>query len=632
MAYEKAVVAYKLIGQGDACVQAVATSDPAYERYFDTAMPHQITYRIDCLSSNGGNLTLRITNLGDTIWKAGGYGRTTPANFEAPYVNFVADVAPGKSVVKTYPRDRMERDGRVRFVLKIEREDSYRRSRGSISVEAVLGNAEPGQSVTMVLELDAAPLHDDFDEFGQAFARRQVSGAAVAGALTVEVPPWADRLVIRLIKDGQIETAAIPLKVSQESLKLGGKPNLRWTLDGKPIFIIRDIPAEEIPRLRERLGGSNVVLACGAETEPDSDWLQAARRHGFKVLPISISYVRLQKVARLTGQKLMEGAPARFEMERVDALDPNFPNAMADVVDRVYKAAGDILFRTADGKVPICLSEEQSYGYPWASNFPTRWGGSSPEDVAAFRVWLKEKYNSIEALNAVWKTAYADFAEIDPSPICSTIPSEYPDPWKEWGPAIGDFDAFRSKIHGEFWAKTVAEIKKRHPDAICGLNTYGDYASETEPIYSGFFDWGAKDYQGKGLNWMARRTGCLPDDLMCFDYFVCWNTGSPDAARKNIEFWRVRGKEVVIFAREYSKIVLGGDVDIATHSVIGVDKKGLMIFGHTSSFFTMLKATYENGGIAGLLNDAYIGSQINEVQRQEIALFNREIARAGRPR
>ena len=44
----------------------------------------------------------------------------------------------------------------------------------------------------------------------------------------------------------------------------------------------------------------------------------------------------------------------------------------------------------------------------------------------------------------------------------------------------------------------------------------------------------------------------------------------------------------------------------------------------------MLKATYEDGGIPGLLNDPYIGAQFDETQRREIELFNKEVAEASR--
>ncbi len=633
-AYGYVKVSCTVWGQGEAIVQVVATDRVAHETHFDSALPHRMAFRFECLANDGERVTFRVVNTGDTIWRADGYGRVVPGDFAAPYVYLSSDVAPGGSTTKTYPRDRMlAKSGaqdKLRFVLSFDRSDSSRREQiGSLEVEL---DDKPGSSARAAVEPGTLATVSEFDELGHTFERIRLDGSRAVTGLTVQVPPWADRLVVRLIKDGRLESATIPISVTRESLRLSGGLTQRWTLDGKPVFILRDIPREAIPQVRAQFGGTNVVLASGAEINPKSEWLEAARRHDLKIIPISLCYIRLQDwVSRVTGYELMPGAPAEFQLQRVDALDPNFPKAMADVVDKVYNSAGDVLYRTADGRIPMCLSEEQSYGYPWASGYPTRWGGSSKEDVTAFRVWLRQKYGSVERLNQAWKTGFGGFNEIDPSPICSITPPEYPDPWREWGRAIEDFDVFRSKIHGEFWAKTIAEIKRRHPDVLCGLNVFGDYASETEPIYEGFFNWGVKDYAGKGVNWMARRTGCLPDDFLSVDFFVCWNTGSPEAAKKNLEFWRKRGKDVIIFPRDYSKVVLGGKQELRTHADLAVGLKGVMVFGRATSFFTTLKATYENGGIGALLNDPFMGEQLTERIRREIELLNQEIALAANP-
>ena len=83
---------------------------------------------------------------------------------------------------------------------------------------------------------------------------------------------------------------------------------------------------------------------------------------------------------------------------------------------------------------------------------------------------------------------------------------------------------------------------------ICGLNLYADFASEDEPIYNGFFNWGVKDYQGKPVNWAGRRAAVMPDDMMSHEYLECCNTGSPEAAAKNEAIRRNRGKDVIIYS------------------------------------------------------------------------------------
>jgi hypothetical protein len=633
-AYDSVPVECRLNGTGDVTVQVVATDSAAHEKYFDSGVPHKIAFRIDYLSESGEHGTFRITNIGDTIWKTCGHGVMSSARFSAPYVFFSADVVPGESVTKTYPINRMRPEGgkasaRV-FSVNIRR-DGDRLPRGEQSrVELIVDDCKPGWSGTKEVVLSAVGAHDDFDEFGHAFIRRQLTGQEVAAKMNVLMPPWADRLVVRLIKDGQMKAVSVPVRPSEQSLRLKPAPNKRWTLNGKPVFILDSLPRisiEQMAEVRERLGGDNIVLVCEAELNPNSEWLQAVRKYGFKIMPVSLGYVRLQRIGEIAGYDLMRGAPSIPGIQRVDALDPNFHLAMADVVDKYYEACKDVLYRTADGMVPICLSEEQSYGFPFGGVQPVRWGGSSPANVIAFRMWLRAKYHKLAKLNEAWGTEYEDFEEIDPSVLCSLPTTEYPDPWKEWGPALEDFDTFRSKIHGEFWTRTVEEIKKRRTDVLCGLNLYADFASKEEPIYNGFFEWGVTDYQGKPVNWAGRRAAVMPDDMMALDFFVCWNTGSPEAAKKNIEFWRNRGKDIVIYGRPWSKVVMGGDQEIRGHAPLYLGKKGRMI-SQSTSFFTTFKATYDAGGVAGILNDSYIGNRMNELQRREIELYNKEVARA----
>lgn len=629
-AYEPVPINCRISGKGEVTVQAVAVDSDRYARFFDSAAPHKVGFRIDYLSENDKSGSFRITNVGNTIWKSVGYGAVS---FGA---HMAGDIAPGDSTVATLPLDRLKPkegdDGDRVFSVAINRRDTIG-SQESSSVELVIPDCKPGGSGSNMEILRSSTLHPEMDEFGHSFARRTLDGNTVNVTLKLQAPPWANTIVVRLVQDGAMRAVSVPVDVSKESLKLGGTPNQRWTLNGKPIFVWSSTPRitrEELPKLRERLGGDNVVLIHGAILDPENDWyLQAAWENGFKILPM-LSYVRLQWVSQFSDkERLMEGAPVEYAIHRVDALDPDFPKAFAEIVSRTYENAKDVLYRTADGKVPMALSSEQSYGYPWwAPNLPTRWGGSSEADVAAFRQWLQEKYGSIAKLNKKWKTSYADFGEIDPRPITTIRPSEYMHPWKEWGPAIEDFDIFRSKIHGEFWAKTIEEIKKRHPDILCGQNVFNGYASESEPIYYGYYNWGVKDYQGKGVNWMARRTGCLPEDLMCYDFFICWNTGSPEAAKTHVEFWRERGKDVIIYARPYPKVVLGGDVGIRSHAALDLDVNGHIIWSHNSAFFPTYKATYEAGGMMGVLNDSYIGSKMNEIQRIEIEMFNKEVTRA----
>jgi len=625
-AYEKVSIKYKLDGLGDACVEAVATDNPAYEKYFDTAIPHQVAARFDYLSEDAENAKFRVTNTGDTIWKVCGYGEVSLHGAEA--ARFLPhEIAPKESFEREIPvRLLAPADGKgdARVVgLDI----GYGDSRGSLEPDLTITTAfaknEVGKSLEASCNFRTYPRHPALDEFGGAFVWKN-NREKDSGTLTVEVPPWADRLVISLIREGDRSVAVIPIKPSPDGLRIARIPDKQWTLNGKPIVLMGADDKEDLPGARAKYGGDNIVVTGGIpnypQRGPDLDYLKEVAKHGLKVFPVSLCYVRLQWIGAATGIDLMPGRIDNTN-ERVDALDPNFPKAYADYVDRVLKTAGEYLYRTSDGKIPIGLCDEAQYGYPWGFGYPTRWGGQTPADVAAFRVWLKEKYGSIDKLNARWKTAYAGFEGIDPSPICEIYPRDYPDPWKEWGPAIEDFDRFRSKIHNDMWRKTFAEIKKRHPEVLLGLNFYTDFASDTECIYEGFWKWGT------GINWSARRTAVLPEDLDYLDFVTCWNTGSPEAARANINYWKKKGVHVIVFGRHYGKAELNERDEFYLPQIDTGGLGGLIIYNHNTAIYPTMRAIVEEGGTPALFADWTLGATIGLQDTRETVLLNTELAR-----
>ena len=625
-AYEKAVVKYELAGQGDACVQAVATNNPAYERYFDTTITHDFAAKIEYLSDDNKTARFKISNVGDTIWKAAGYGGVTL--FNAAEGKFLpGDIAPGDSFEKELRVSEISQDegSDVRVVgFALDYGDSNGSLRPETIVRTAFAKSEVGKSRIASDNFRTYPRHPAFDEFGSAFVWKNNKGKS-SGSLVVEIPPWADRLVISLVREGGRKSAVIPISPSEDGLRIARAPNKRWTLNGKPIVIVLVDGKDAVAGARKKFGGDNVVLMNGTGNYPQNDPFpevrQEIRDNGMKCFPVSLCYVRLQWLGHWAGVDLMPGR-ANNDNERVDALDPNFPRVYADYVDYVIKTAGDVLYRTADGKLPLGLCDEAQYGYPWAFGYPTRWGGQTPQDVAAFRVWLKEKYGAVEKLNVRWKTGYKSFEDIDPSPICEMIPRQYPDPWKEWGPAIEDFDRFRSKILNNMWRKTFAEIKRRHPDVILGLNFYTDFASDTECIYEAFWKWGT------GINWSARRTAVLPEDLDYLDFVTCWNTGSPEAAKANVEYWKKKGVDVIVFARHYGKVVRLNDQDEFYLPQIDTGGRGgLIIYGHNTSCFATMRATVEAGGIPALLSDYTVGAEIGQLEVRETVLLNQELAK-----
>ena len=71
-AYSDVPVECEISGSGEATVQAVATNSAAVEKYFDTAIPHKMAFRFELISQSERVAKFKVTNTGDTIWKADG--------------------------------------------------------------------------------------------------------------------------------------------------------------------------------------------------------------------------------------------------------------------------------------------------------------------------------------------------------------------------------------------------------------------------------------------------------------------------------------------------------------------------------------------------------------------------------
>jgi len=349
---------------------------------------------------------------------------------------------------------------------------------------------------------------------------------------------------------------------------------------------------------------------------------QVAREIGLKFMP-DLSYVRQAWMwnAWRPQSKYMKAIPNPSDGDdrsRIDALDTTFPGDVADYVDMFFKEYGDALYRTSDGKVPVVLCSEASYGYMYAKPFPTRWGGQTKEDVAAFRDWLCQKYQgSIDQLNLVWKTKYGDFSEIDPSPICKVTPKDYSDPWKEWSPALEDFDLFRTWLWSQFYTRIGVAIHRLHPDVLLGINPgYSDMESEAESTYGGIEEWGV------GLNWSARRTATMLDGLLWADFLAYWNTGTENGMRKVCRFWRTWDKDVVQTPRDgYYRGSIGKPGNLSRFEVKGLE--GETISEVEMAMYPIWKAAWEEGGVVSMPRSKEL-SVMNEWHEREAKLFARE--------
>ena len=610
-AYSWLPITYRLEGNGKVAVEALAFTKGESPNNYTVRLPHRIRLAVRFESQDDSVARFRISNRGDTTWHV-----LARANSGSPS-QFGHDLQPGESLERTLPR-------RNEYKLDF--------GGGKLQVSFDAGEVGREKIVAEVRNAVSSPSPRELSTFMHGYSVHDLKGR-ISGTVRLQIPPWETRVIVRLITSAGARGASLPVEISSDYVKLSAPGNSRWALNGRPALVLMFLPSQtdaesirvELAQYRRMFGDYVLALWVGPPERPNGSSYRTAHianEMGIKFIPL-ISYVRqTQWWEPWSGKNLMRAIPNPKDGDdrgRIDALDPIFPDMVAEYIDQLFQDFGDALYRTADGKVPIELCAESGYGYALGNGWPTRWGGGTKEDVAAFRNWLRQKYEGdIDRLNLVWRTDFKNLSEIDPSPICQMTPSEYPEPWKEWSPALEDFDRFRTWLWSQFYTRIGVAIKKRHPDMLLGLQAgFADFASEGEPIYGGIEEWGL------GINWNARRTATMPEGLLWADFFTCWNHANERSARKFCRFWRTWGKEVVFIPRNdyYS-----GRLGPPPGNLARFDLKGVV--GNTvvvqQAAYPIWKGAWEEGGIVALPHHPGT-SVMTEWNEREAVLFAQQV-------
>jgi hypothetical protein len=138
-----------------------------------------------------------------------------------------------------------------------------------------------------------------------------------------------------------------------------------------------------------------------------------------------------------------------------------------------------------------------------------------PHCMAKFRVWLKERYGSLDKLNEEWQTAFKSWDELIPETLAEVKKSGK---WARWM----DHRTFMFKALGEVVAKQQKTLKDLDPFtrglAVSGMG---------EPLLHNGFDWYDME---KSLNLVVayiRESGRIMDPMRSFlgkgDLLSAWN-------------------------------------------------------------------------------------------------------------
>lgn len=511
-------------------------------------------------------------------------------------------------------------------------------------------------------------LETEVEEFMSAHRYHRQRSRDMDGEHTLNLmaQPWANALTVRIITKDKIVVKHLDIEVDDSTVALEFNPDNAWTVekDGKPYPVLM---SKFMPALRESYHVSDepdkyiadsIERAMGVGTNVahamTNDWILYYDRNapdgkrrldGWTRFAWTPNFENFIRECRERGlpliwsarylplyQPLEEIAFTQFVQSRQDRSprvlwsDPAFPDAMGALVDWILEEYGDVLYRTADGRVPILIDDRFSMAF-WSGLYSL-----SSSEFAEFQSWLSVKYdNSIARLNKAWSTAYASFKDIKPPTtvnqqelreICAVD-----GPYAGWGQAAIDLHDFRSEFYLKHLAEIRMEIQRRHPEVLLGLLT------ESHQLYGL-----GRELTGDPINdyhyYINRVHAVIPEVLEKYrpvDFIGDYNMfqATPELLRESLSEMNKMGIDhFYLPAPPIGSIMFEDDFAVPLQVTHGVDESisgtipvKLRWATRLQPLFPLLKAMYEEGGLASLDWGDLSAGFVTETQIMEMEYF-----------
>lgn len=322
----------------------------------------------------------------------------------------------------------------------------------------------------------------------------------------------------------------------------------------------------------------------------------------------------------------------KYDPKKITCVDdPLLAEANGVKTRYQFKRWGDNYFVLGDGKVPVFAEDTRG----WHRIDIQNRHHLDAQTKENFRAYLKEKYGTIEDVNEVWGTSYPDFDSIEPEegtyldhgcPCYTTEDASF----TEWSRALEDLDVFRTASRmGNY--QTILDMNRDLFDGIVGMRTEGGNWTAEVP-----FDSGNQRY--RHVYYSQRRVAAMPrqmaeSGLVAIHSDYCTLPYSPeevaDLTRRSVEMGIMpmhmiqadRMRDVAInphYGQDYSiRYNLGEKAN-----------RGAYI-STVISLFGWFKATYENGGIPGVLWEDYLcDGYVTTMQQKEMKFFMKKLQEA----
>ncbi len=322
----------------------------------------------------------------------------------------------------------------------------------------------------------------------------------------------------------------------------------------------------------------------------------------------------------------------KYDPAKITSVDdPLLAEANGVKTGYQFKRWGDNYFVMGNGKVPVVAEDTRGWHRIDIQNRHRM----DAQTKQKFREFVQAKYGTIEDVNEVWGTSFESFDAIDPEegtfldhgqPSYTTENAVF----TEWCRALEDLDVFRTSSRMKNYY-TIRDMNRELFDGTIGMRTEGGNWTAEVPYDSG-------NQRYRHVYYSQRRVAAMPRQmaetgLVSLHSDYCTLPYSPsevaDLTRRSVEMGITpmhmiqadRMRDVAInphYGQDYSMRYNLGDKA----------NRGAYI-STVISLFGWFKATYENGGIPGVLWEDYLcDGYVTSMQQKEMKFFKEKVQEA----
>lgn len=503
-----------------------------------------------------------------------------------------------------------------------------------------------------------------YEEFMSSFVTSSRRSADTeAGVLMIQPAPWSECLVLRLMRGDEQRVAEIclPITVESDSLSVSLNPNhtgfVRWA-DGtrRPAvatqsmtdmrgggaltpFASENIINELLDMQQAGINLITTTVAFSMELGSPEPYKRGGARDAFKFTADAMRVMGFP-MEGLISYPYTSGATQALASARLHHTvkatkgigDPALIEAGSQAALYEYLRYGDNYWCLGDGKVPLCIEDTRGWiRYDQHNRYPE--GEASLQN---FRLYLKNKYRTVDEMNAAWKTEFSSFDAVDPEADgeAGAFGHQYEyrkdgAVFRDYNAAMWDWDCFRTIQRREHYQKILEFIRPYIPQAGICLRTEG-----ANWLVDGISPQ-SKNPKYRHVVYSQRHNAMLPEQL-CQDGGIAVHSDYltlPYTPSEAAELTRLSTEQgiMTLHMPQFNRMR-----DIAINERYGSEAyqtsyqlkspmKGAYI-NTVTAVYPYFKAVYENGGIPGILWQDYLcDGYVTSTQFKELCFFREKL-------